>query len=155
MPAKVLERPVDNRRKANSARLIQKVSEVDPLECVRCGATLRIIVLIDRTEVIERILRHLDVWNPQPETCSCSPAGPDPPWPRGETIPLTYHPALTDAIEFPILRRAASGTDRGKERESAVINSRANGRRGARIPGDVHAAVQPRVGDVHRAEAPG
>ena len=21
-----------------------------------------------------------------------SPAGPDPPWPKGETIPLTYHP---------------------------------------------------------------
>jgi len=28
---------------------------------------------------------------PQPQ--SRSPAGPDPPWPKGESIPLTYHPA--------------------------------------------------------------
>lgn len=52
--------PVDTRRKANWARLIQKVYEVDPLECSHCGATLRIIALIDDGNVIERILRHLD-----------------------------------------------------------------------------------------------
>ena len=40
--------------------------------------------------VIERILKHLSVWDPQPETPST--AGPAPPWPRGETIPLTHHP---------------------------------------------------------------
>ena len=39
--------PVDARRKANWARLIQKVYEVDPLECPNCGATMRIIALID------------------------------------------------------------------------------------------------------------
>jgi len=84
------EPPADNRRKANWARLIQKIYEVDPLKCTRCGTTMRIIALIDDAGVIERILRHLSVRNPQPETCS--PAGPDPPWPNGETIPLTYHP---------------------------------------------------------------
>jgi len=84
------EPPADNRRKANWARLIQKVYEVDPLKCTRCGATMRIIALIDDAGVIERILKHLSVWDPQPETRS--PAGPDPPWPKGETIPLTYHP---------------------------------------------------------------
>jgi hypothetical protein len=51
---------------------------------------MRIIALIDDAGVIERILRHLNLWDPQPETPS--PAGPDPPWPKGETIPLTYHP---------------------------------------------------------------
>ena len=51
---------------------------------------MRISALIDDTGVIERILKHLSVWDPQPETRS--PAGPDPPWPKGETIPLTYHP---------------------------------------------------------------
>jgi hypothetical protein len=84
------EPPANNRRKANWARLIQKVYEVDPLKCTRCGATMRIIALIDDAGVIERILKHLSVWEPQPETRS--PAGPDPPWPKGETIPLTYHP---------------------------------------------------------------
>ena len=84
------EPPADNRRKANWARLIQKVYEVDPLKCTHCGATMRIIALIDDVGVIERILKHLSVWDPQPETRSA--AGPDPPWPKGETIPLTYHP---------------------------------------------------------------
>jgi hypothetical protein len=43
--------------------------------------------------IIERLLRYLSVWNPQPETRS--PADPDPPWAEGETIPLTYH-AVSD-----------------------------------------------------------
>lgn len=75
------ESPTDNRRKPNWARLIQKVYEVDPLKRVNCGGSMRII---------ERLLRYLSVWNPQPETRS--PADPDPPWAEGETIPLTYHP---------------------------------------------------------------
>jgi hypothetical protein len=84
------EPPAGNRRKANWARLIQKVYEIDPLKCTRCGATMRIIALVDDAGVIERILKHLSVWDPQPDTLT--PAGPDPPWPKGETIPLTYHP---------------------------------------------------------------
>ncbi len=82
--------PPDKRRKANWARLIQKVYEVDPFECPNCGATMRIMALIDDTDVIERILKHLNGWDPQPKTIS--PAGPDPPLPNGETLPLTYHP---------------------------------------------------------------
>jgi hypothetical protein len=48
------------------------------------------IVVAMAARQIERILRHLSVWDPQPQTRS--PAGPDPPWPNGETMPLTYHP---------------------------------------------------------------
>ncbi len=81
--------PVDTRRKANWARLIQKVYEVDPLQCSRCGTTLRIIALIDDGNVIERILRHLNEWDPAPETITTT--GPDPPIPEGENLPLTYH----------------------------------------------------------------
>ncbi len=47
MPTSVDESPVDARRKANWARLIQQVYEIDPLECPNCGATMRIIALID------------------------------------------------------------------------------------------------------------
>ncbi len=39
------DRPPNRRCKANWARLIQKVYEVDPLECPHCGATMRIIAL--------------------------------------------------------------------------------------------------------------
>ena len=45
---------------------------------------------IDDAGVVERILKHLDAWDPQPGTLT--PAGPDPPVPEGETLPLTYHP---------------------------------------------------------------
>ncbi len=47
--------------------------EVDPLECTHCGATMRIIAIIDRADVVERILNHLNVWDPPPETSTCFP----------------------------------------------------------------------------------
>ena len=64
--------------------------EVDPLECAHCGAIMRIIALIDERDVVERILKHLSVWDTPPEPRSS--AGPDPPLPKGETLPLTYQP---------------------------------------------------------------
>jgi len=54
---------------------------------------MRIIAFIDDIDVIERILKHLNVWDPPPNTLT--PTGPDPPLPQGETLPLTYH-ALPD-----------------------------------------------------------
>ena len=50
------------------AGLIQKIFEIDPSECTRCGAIMRIIALIDDSEVIERILKHLDVSDSPPGT---------------------------------------------------------------------------------------
>lgn len=70
--------------------MIRRVYEVDPLECANCGGTMRIIAAIDDAGVIERILQHLSVWDPPPETRS--PVGPDPPLPRGEAIPLSDPP---------------------------------------------------------------
>lgn len=49
------EPTVNTRRKTNWARLIQKVYEVDPLECRNCGATMRIIALIEEADVVERL----------------------------------------------------------------------------------------------------
>ena len=46
---------------------------------------MRIITLIDDADVIKRILKHLAVWDLQPEPRSTG--GPDPPWPNGETLP--------------------------------------------------------------------
>jgi hypothetical protein len=42
--------------------LIKKVWEADPLLCPRCSREMRIVALIDDRAVIERILRHLGLW---------------------------------------------------------------------------------------------
>jgi hypothetical protein len=43
--------------------LIKKVWEADPLLCPRCSHEMRIVSLIDERAVIERILRHLGLWD--------------------------------------------------------------------------------------------
>jgi len=40
--------------------LIKKIWEVDPLICPRCGGEMRIVALLDDSEIIEKILRHLN-----------------------------------------------------------------------------------------------
>jgi len=54
----------------NWARLIQKIYEVDPLLCLRCFSEMRIISVIEDPDVMEKILKHLGLWNvkrnPQP-----------------------------------------------------------------------------------------
>jgi hypothetical protein len=45
------------------ARLIRKVYLVDPLTCPNCGARLRILSFIDNPCIIEKILRHLKLWD--------------------------------------------------------------------------------------------
>ena len=46
------------------ARLIRKVYLVDPLTCPKCGGPLRILSFIDNPGVIEKIRRHLKIWDP-------------------------------------------------------------------------------------------
>ena len=40
----------------------QKVWEVDPLECPKCGSEMRIISFITEGRVIRKILEHLNLW---------------------------------------------------------------------------------------------
>ncbi|AKJ65213.1 transposase [Kiritimatiella glycovorans] len=42
--------------------LIKKVWEADPLLCPKCQKEMRIVALINERDVIERILRHLGLW---------------------------------------------------------------------------------------------
>ena len=42
--------------------LIKKVWEADPLLCPKCQKEMRIVSLINERDVIERILRHLGLW---------------------------------------------------------------------------------------------
>jgi hypothetical protein len=53
--------------------LIKKVYEADPLVCPRCFGPLTIISLIGNAPVIEKILRHLKLWD-QPERPPPRPA---------------------------------------------------------------------------------
>ena len=55
--------------------LIKQVWEVDPFDCPRCGAEMKLIALIDDNEVIEKILRHLELW---PENSLPARAPPKP-----------------------------------------------------------------------------
>ena len=77
--------------------LIKKVWEVDPLICQHCGAEMKLIALIDDDEVIEKILRHLELWPEQGGVASPSRAPPRPD--DGERI---VEPSFDDP--FPGLR---------------------------------------------------
>lgn len=69
---------------ATWAKLIRKYYEAD-----KCQATMRVIALIDEPQAVRRILEHLERWAPLP--AQSGPPAPDPDWPPGATIPLTYH----------------------------------------------------------------
>ena len=51
------------------AALIQRVYEVDPLKCRKCGAQMKIISFIERKDqpqVVEKILKHCGLWSQAP-----------------------------------------------------------------------------------------
>ena len=52
--------------KKNWARLIQKIYELNPLTCVKCGGRMHIIAFIETAEIIEKILKHLGLWDVKP-----------------------------------------------------------------------------------------
>ena len=47
----------------NWARLIQKIYNVNPLLCPKCSGSMKIISLIDDSEIIKKILNHLGLWD--------------------------------------------------------------------------------------------
>jgi len=74
------------------ARLIKQVYEAAPRVCPHCGGEmsfLSVIEVIEEPPVVERILRHLGLWDPRPPS-----QGPpeDDHWPVNSQIPLTYAP---------------------------------------------------------------
>jgi len=52
-----------NKARQNWARLIQKIYEVDPLICPKCNGQMKIISIIDSFDIIEQILKHLNLWD--------------------------------------------------------------------------------------------
>ena len=61
------------------AALIQRVYEVDPLSCPRCGERMRVISFIEsrQRDVIEKILLHCGLWEGPLRTLSTA-RGPPP-----------------------------------------------------------------------------
>ena len=76
--------------------LIKKVWEADPLRCPKCSREMRIVSLIDQEDVIERILRHLGLWQEGVRVhCGTDPPGEttldpwlDDPFPDYDTEPV-------------------------------------------------------------------
>jgi len=44
------------------AKLIQKIYEADPLICLKCRGSMRIISFIEDRDVTKTILNHLGLW---------------------------------------------------------------------------------------------
>ena len=77
-------------RRRSWARLIKKVYEASPLVCPRCSGPLKIVSLIGDVPVIEKILRHLKLWD-RPE-----PARPPPTAPQVHYDEVFVDPAWRD-----------------------------------------------------------
>ena len=48
------------------AALIRAIFEVDPLKCPSCGGNMRIVSFIEEEPIIEKILRHCNLWKEEP-----------------------------------------------------------------------------------------
>jgi len=55
------DEPPPTKSRANSARLLRRIYEVDPLLCPRCKGPLQLISVLVDPKVVDAILRHLDV----------------------------------------------------------------------------------------------
>ena len=80
--------------------LIRQAWHVDPLQCPVCQKQMRVIAIIDQPEVVEKILRHLNLWcgpaafapaRPPPDSDS-----PEPEYPVGYDEMPEYENVITD-----------------------------------------------------------
>jgi hypothetical protein len=78
-----LDTPFKRKCKMTWAALIKAIFEVDPLKCPKCGGTMRIVLFIEEPTVIEKILRHGQLWKeaprPPPTVATGSPVSAGPP----------------------------------------------------------------------------
>jgi len=88
-PTAIEEPPLSTRAyRQKWAELIQRVFEVDPLICSKCGGRMEIIAFITEADPIRKILVHLDLWD--------APIRPPPPrLPPPEPIVDLDHSQLT------------------------------------------------------------
>ena len=78
--------------KRNWARLIQKIYEVDPLTCPKCSGKMKVISVIEDSEIVKKILKHLELWD---QKARLPPKANSPP------ITPEYHIDYTDS-QLPV-----------------------------------------------------
>ncbi|HBE01987.1 MAG: hypothetical protein A2096_00415 [Spirochaetes bacterium GWF1_41_5] len=54
--------PTEEHKKYRKNWAMLIVWEVDPLKCPLCGAEMKIIAVIDKPDVIQKILSHMELW---------------------------------------------------------------------------------------------
>ncbi len=47
------------------AELLKLIYEINPLRCPKCQHEMRIVAIVNDPLVVEKILKHLDLWRPQ------------------------------------------------------------------------------------------
>jgi hypothetical protein len=74
----------------NWARLIQKIYHVDPLLCPKCQGVMKIISFIEESDIIRKILVHLNLWETRNH---------DPPAAKYSQVPeLTYDDSYSQLL---------------------------------------------------------
>jgi hypothetical protein len=56
--------PRPNRRSGSWARMLKRVYGIDPLDCPKCHSKMSVIAFITQDDVIAKILKHLERWDP-------------------------------------------------------------------------------------------
>ncbi len=77
----------------NWARLIQKIYEIDPLTCPKCHGPMAILAFIEEENVIQKILKHLGLWEIKPR--------PPPRMPKSQPLYSEPHIDYSDSQVFP------------------------------------------------------
>ena len=98
--------------------LIKTVWEADPLLCPKCRKEMRIVALIDDRDVIERILRHLGLWE---QGVRVSPARAPP-----EIAEWVIEPCCDDP--FPCLPRRSEAKTGLRHRTGDDVRERLSAR---------------------------
>ena len=89
----ILEREESsNDYKRNWVRLIQQIYEIDPLTCPKCSGKMKGISVIEDSEIVKKILKHLGLWDQKAR-----------PPPKANSPPMTpeYHIDYTDS-QLPV-----------------------------------------------------
>jgi hypothetical protein len=76
-----------------SGGLIQKIYEIDPLTCPKCHGPMAVIAFIEAEDVIEKILKHLGLWELTPRPVCVHRTGRPPPR-SAKSQPLSTEPHI-------------------------------------------------------------
>ena len=83
----------------NWARLIQKIYEVNPLICPKCQGRMRVVSFIEDSDVIRKILKHLNLWDLQRPPRPVAHAPPTQVFPTYDEHPA---PSADDYVTDPV-----------------------------------------------------